>query len=111
MPAQLDIRGNSQLTSMRGLKALAKIEGPLSITDNAKLTSLDGLQKLRDIGGNINIWRNAELSSVSALQAVQKPTTISVFGNPNLQCTSLCSLCSRHNCVGGDFIRCKKCRL
>ena len=58
----LIIQNNSMLTSLEGLEALTNVGGYVIIRDNGVLTSLAGLSSLGTIGGDVTIQANASLT-------------------------------------------------
>jgi len=79
----LDVSRNSQLKSLGGLHALARV-GKLAIHDNPRLTRLDGLDAVVAVN-HVLVARNPRLISLKALSSITQAKSIEVRQNPMLQ--------------------------
>ncbi|MEM6730449.1 MAG: hypothetical protein AAF658_02770 [Myxococcota bacterium] len=79
----LNVIGNTQLTSIVGLSALTEIEGDMRVSGNASLTDLSGLAVTR-VGGELALRQNSSLTSLTGLEALTEVGSLSLTDNPTL---------------------------
>ena len=79
----------TNITSLRGLDNLTRIDGNLIIQNNSMLTSLEGLEALTNVGGYVIIRDNGVLTSLAGLSALGTiGGDVTIVDNENL--TSCC---------------------
>lgn len=89
--SQLTISENHLLSDIADFPVLARIDGPVYIYNNALLNDISGFPILNTIGGYFRIQSNAQLSAITGLGQLQKSSvtgSLSIFNNPNLDCTA-----------------------
>jgi hypothetical protein len=99
--------GATQLVSLRGLEALARIDGRLFVTSNPALVELAGLEHLVEIGGDLVVQNNDALTSLAALDALTHlGGALSAVSNAVLPACEIESLAARTgvscSCSGND---------
>jgi hypothetical protein len=87
----LDIEGNTALTSLAGLENLTTLGGNLIVRNNAALPSLAGLENLTIVGGGLYLEGNTMLASLGALETLSSLGGSLIFYN-NDALTSLAEL-------------------
>ena len=92
----------TNITSLRGLDNLTRIDGNLIIQNNSMLTSLEGLEALTNVGGHVIIRGNGVLTSLAGLSALG-----TIGGDVTIQANASLTLCCGSATLAGaiDAVR------
>ena len=95
--SSLWITGNAALTNLDGLSGITSVGGELAILVNTALTNLDGLSGITSVGECLEIYYNFALSDCEACELLDQltsgPTSIDVYDNLNDTCTPVPGNC------------------
>lgn len=79
------VEHNSIISDLSSLRCITQIGGILLVKGNTSLTSLRGLENLIKVKGGIGIERNTMLQSMEALRAIDSLFILSIFDNSSIQ--------------------------
>merc|ERR1712003_156517 len=68
----LQIRRNAGLTSLAGLENLTRVDGDITVRYNNAIASLGGLEGLRSVGAYVSINENNQLTSLAGLESLTR---------------------------------------